>query len=98
MDTETAETVDVVGPLCTPLDVLGRGVKLPHVEVGDLIGVFQSGAYARSASPLHFLGHPTPPEVMVDGNVHRLIRQRGHLGDDLRDQSLQNSAAESLKS
>jgi len=79
------ETVDVVGPLCTPLDVLGRSVELPRVEEGDLIGVFQSGAYARSASPLGFLSHPAPPEVLVNGAEHSLIRRRGDLSDTLRD-------------
>ena len=84
---EAEEIVDVVGPLCTPLDVLGRGVSLPVTDVGDLVGVFQSGAYGRSASPLHFLGHATPPEVLAEGGAHRLIRRRGAIGDDLRDQN-----------
>jgi diaminopimelate decarboxylase len=93
LDGYEEETVDVVGPLCTPLDVLGRGVRLPRTDAGDLIGIFQSGAYGRSASPLHFLGHSTPPEVWVDGYVHRLIRRRGQLGDDLRDQCMHTSSA-----
>jgi diaminopimelate decarboxylase len=80
------ETVDVVGPLCTPLDVLARGVQLPHAEVGDLIGVLQSGAYARSASPLGFLSHPAPPEVWVDHGKDQLIRRRGAYADYLLDQ------------
>jgi diaminopimelate decarboxylase len=80
------EMVDVVGPLCTPLDVLARGVKLPLAEVGDLIGVFQSGAYARSASPLGFLSHAAPPEVWVDHGCHRLIRRRGEASDYVVDQ------------
>ena len=81
----TEETVDVVGPLCTPLDVLGRGVELPQTEVGDLIGIFQSGAYARTASPLGFLSHPSPPEVWVDQGVAHLIRGRGREDEYLRD-------------
>ncbi|HKT48023.1 MAG TPA: type III PLP-dependent enzyme [Candidatus Acidoferrales bacterium] len=80
-----AETVDVVGPLCTPLDVLARGVSLPAVAVGDLIGVFQSGAYARAASPLNFLSHRTPPEVWADSGRFELIRKRGDYSDSLRD-------------
>jgi diaminopimelate decarboxylase len=79
------ETVDVVGPLCTPLDVLARSVELPPIEEGDLLGVFQSGAYARSASPLGFLSHPSPPEVLVSGSMHCLIRRRGDLSDYMRD-------------
>ena len=62
------EEVDVVGPLCTPLDTLARAVKLPHTQIGDLIGIFQSGAYGLSASPQGFLSHPAPPEVFLNGS------------------------------
>src|SRR5690606_10192782 len=55
VDQPAAGPVDVVGPLCTPLDTLGRAVSLPAAEVGDLVLVLQSGAYARTASPLGFL-------------------------------------------
>jgi diaminopimelate decarboxylase len=57
--------VTVVGSLCTPLDVLGSDVDLPEATEGDLIVVFQAGAYGYSASPLHFLGHPLPAQVLV---------------------------------
>ncbi len=59
------ETASVVGPLCTPLDLLGERMELPQAEVGDLVVVFQSGAYGRSASPQGFLSHPDAPEVLV---------------------------------
>jgi len=59
------EVVTVVGPLCTPLDVLAAQMALPPAQVGDLIVVFQSGAYGLSASPTAFLGHPAPVEVLV---------------------------------
>ena len=81
------EIVEVVGPLCTPLDVLARGINLPVAEIGDLVGVFQSGAYARSSSPLGFLSHPAPPEIWIDKGGHRVIRRRGDPDDYLRDQS-----------
>lgn len=86
-DETGAGKVDVVGPLCTPLDVLARNVSLPPVEVGDLFVVFQSGAYARSASPLGFLSHVAPPEVWIDGEADEVIRRRGQVEDTLRDQS-----------
>jgi diaminopimelate decarboxylase len=60
-----SEIVDVVGPLCTPLDVLGRNMELPRAEVGDYIAVFNSGAYGYSASPLDFLSHPHPQEIFL---------------------------------
>ncbi|WP_020655382.1 pyridoxal-dependent decarboxylase, exosortase A system-associated [Massilia niastensis] len=59
------ETVSVVGPLCTPLDLLAERMELPRAEVGDLVVVFQSGAYGLSASPGGFLSHPDAVEVLV---------------------------------
>jgi diaminopimelate decarboxylase len=59
------ETVSVVGPLCTPLDLLGDGVDLAKAEEGDLVVVLQSGAYGLTASPLRFLSHPPPAEVFL---------------------------------
>jgi diaminopimelate decarboxylase len=59
------EQVSVVGPLCTPLDLLADRMELPVARVGDLVVVFQSGAYGASASPQAFLGHPACVEVLV---------------------------------
>jgi diaminopimelate decarboxylase len=59
------ETVSVVGPLCTPLDLLADQMEMSYAEAGDLIVVFQSGAYGLTASPTAFLGHPPPAEVLV---------------------------------
>ncbi|WP_410606656.1 pyridoxal-dependent decarboxylase, exosortase A system-associated [Amycolatopsis sp. lyj-109] len=59
------ETVTVVGCLCTPLDLLGDKVSLPGAAIGDLVAIFQAGAYGLTASPTAFLGHPAPPEVLV---------------------------------
>ncbi|ODT09697.1 MAG: diaminopimelate decarboxylase [Kaistia sp. SCN 65-12] len=61
-----APPVSVVGPLCTPLDTLGRAVALPALEVDGLIAVLQSGAYGPSASPGGFLSHPAPAELLVE--------------------------------
>lgn len=62
---EARETASVVGPLCTPLDLLADRMDLPVAEVGDLVVVYQSGAYGASASPQAFLGHPAVAEVLV---------------------------------
>jgi diaminopimelate decarboxylase len=59
------ECVDVVGCLCTPLDLLGDQVDFPRADIGDLIVIFQSGAYGLTASSNAFLSHPTPSEVLV---------------------------------
>ena len=65
IDEAGAERTSVVGPLCTPLDVLAKDVRLPELEPGDLVAVLQSGAYGRSASPHGFLGHPPPLELLI---------------------------------
>jgi diaminopimelate decarboxylase len=59
------EVASAVGPLCTPLDLLADRMELPVAQVGDLVVVFQSGAYGASASPQAFLGHPPCVEVLV---------------------------------
>src|SRR5690606_11527428 len=60
-----SEEVSVVGPLCTPLDLLAERMNLPAAGIGDLVVVFQSGAYGYTASPERFLGHPAAVEVLV---------------------------------
>lgn len=65
MDAPAEETVTVTGRLCTPLDVLARDVQLPWAGLGDLIAVFQSGAYAKSASPSGFLSHAEAGEILA---------------------------------
>lgn len=63
--TAADEAVTVVGCLCTPLDLLGADVELPDARVGDLVAIFQAGAYGLTASPTAFLSHPPPAEVLV---------------------------------
>ncbi|CAO4176695.1 hypothetical protein AFFFEF_02840 [Methylorubrum extorquens] len=67
----------VVGPLCTPLDMLARAAPLPSLTEGDLVAVLQSGAYGLTASPTGFLSHPVPAEVLVEGGQAAVIRARG---------------------
>jgi diaminopimelate decarboxylase len=97
LNANESESVEVVGPLCTPLDTLGRAAQLPAAEVGDLLGIFQSGAYARSASPLSFLSHPTPPEVWVEDGQDLLIRRRGNVEDYLLDVQSTASVVETFR-
>jgi len=59
------EVASVVGPLCTPLDLLADRMELAKAEEGDLIVVLQSGAYGLTASPLGFLSHPEPAEIIL---------------------------------
>ena len=65
MDADLTGTYSVVGCLCTPLDVLGADINLPAAQIGDLIVVFQAGAYGLTASPTAFLGHEAPIELLT---------------------------------
>ena len=63
---EPRESV-LAGPLCTPLDVFGRGSELPSLEPGELVTIPNVGAYGLTASLVALLGFDPPVEVVVDG-------------------------------
>jgi diaminopimelate decarboxylase len=82
------EPWQLAGPLCTPNDVLGKNVALPPLRAGDLVGVLRSGAYGPTASPVRFLSHGYPAEVLVhEGRAH-LVKERERPEDLLRGQHL----------
>ncbi|MGW6573438.1 diaminopimelate decarboxylase [Streptomyces sp. NPDC054945] len=87
-DEPSTETWNITGPLCTPNDTLGKKVSLPPLREGDLIGVERSGAYGPTASPVNFLSHGYPAEVLVnDGRAH-LVRSADSAEDLLAKQRL----------
>ncbi|MFE3323808.1 diaminopimelate decarboxylase [Streptomyces sp. NPDC059176] len=87
-DEEPTESWNVTGPLCTPNDTLGKKASLPPVREGDLVGVLRSGAYGPSASPVLFLSHGHPAEVLVlDGQAH-VVREPDECEDLMRKQHL----------
>ena len=63
--TTNKETVTIVGPLCTPLDILADKLTLPKASIGDYVVVHQSGAYGASASPKDFLSQPDVYEIFI---------------------------------
>ncbi|PYC66958.1 decarboxylase [Micromonospora arborensis] len=65
---EPVQVASLVGPLCTPGDVLARDVPLPDLAPGDVLEIPNAGAYGPSASLLAFLGRPAPAEVVVRGD------------------------------
>lgn len=59
------EVASVVGPLCTPLDLLADKMNLPVAQEGDWVVVFQSGAYGFTASPTAFLSQINCIEILI---------------------------------
>lgn len=79
---ETTQSASLVGPLCTPGDILGRDVSLPPLHPGDLVTIPNVGAYGLTASLLAFLGRPAPIEVTIRGrevvSASRLEQRRSY--------------------
>jgi diaminopimelate decarboxylase len=76
---EPVGKINLAGPLCTPLDRIAVGVSLPEISVGDLIAVHNSGAYGLTSSPIHFISHRPPREILVEGDELRDVTRA--LGD-----------------
>lgn len=67
-DSNTVETVDIVGNLCCAQDVLKEGFTGPALSVGDLIEVGNAGSYACTLTAGRFSSHLPPKELLVDGD------------------------------
>ncbi len=62
----TRVAYNLVGPLCTSIDILARQIELPTTTAGDILAIQMSGAYGYSASPQKFISHPSPRELWMD--------------------------------
>lgn len=61
---EETVVADVVGQLCTPLDLVGRKVEIPaDLAVGDVVAIPNVGAYGASGSLTNFLSRPAVLEA-----------------------------------
>jgi diaminopimelate decarboxylase len=71
---EGTRTYDVVGPVCETGDFLGKDRELA-IEAGDILAVRSSGAYGFSMSS-NYNSRPRAAEIMVDGDVATVVRER----------------------
>lgn len=81
LDRPVTGPATVTGLLLTPTDIIGQDIDLPDVEPGDVIGVFQSGAYGPSASITYMNGQGFPAEVLVHEGKAHLVRSRDTVED-----------------
>jgi diaminopimelate decarboxylase len=78
----------VGGPICTPIDVIAADAMLPRPEPGDIVGIFNAGAYGYTMSMMDFMSLGAPAEVMADrGKIH-IIRKSKPPGHVLKDQTI----------
>ncbi len=84
-DSTDDEVVNVTGPLCTPTDLLGQNISLAKSKVDDFIVISKAGAYGYTYSPILFLSHNSPKELLVtDREV--LLREKGNMEDLIKNQ------------
>ena len=74
---------DVVGPVCESADFFAKDRALPPVEAGDLLGIFDAGAYGFVMTS-HYNARPRPPEVLVEADTFRVVRKRESYEDLIR--------------
>lgn len=74
---------DVVGPICESGDFLAKEREMPMLKRGDLLGVFSAGAYGFAMSS-NYNSRPRAVEVLVDGAMYEIIRERESLKDIVR--------------
>ncbi len=69
------EEADVVGPICETGDTFATASPLPPMASGDLIAFRTAGAYGAVMAS-GYNARSLPPEVMVDGDDFRVVRER----------------------
>jgi len=80
MQAEHTELVNIAGPLCESGDFLGKERRLPAVEQGDLMAIFDVGAYGLAMSNQHTT-QPRPAMVLVNSGKAEVVRQRESFDD-----------------
>lgn len=80
-DSDSTESVDIVGNLCTSADSLGRKVTAPVLDEGDLVVIPNSGAYCQTTGLWGFNSQPLFSEAMLtrDGKLNYIEPQYGVL-------------------
>jgi diaminopimelate decarboxylase len=79
-------TADVVGPVCETGDFLARDRQIANVMPGDYLAVCTAGAYGFVQSS-NYNSRPRAPEVLVDGDRFRVVRERESYEDLVRGES-----------
>lgn len=74
---------DVCGNVCESADFFAKSRMIPEIHEGDILSVEVAGAYGMSMASMYQL-RPLPPEVLVSGSEHKLIRKRQTFSDILK--------------
>lgn len=75
-ESDYKEKVSIVGPLCTPEDCIGNDVLLPILKLNDYLIIKNSGAYGYTYSPVYFLSHESPYEILSLYGEDYILRRK----------------------
>jgi diaminopimelate decarboxylase len=84
---EEKNLMDVVGPVCESGDFFAQDRALPPLKSDDRIAVLSSGAYGFVMSS-NYNSRPLLPEVLVDGDHFKLVRERQTYEDLVKGESI----------
>ena len=87
MNMPEEDVYTIVGPICESGDVLAEDRRLPKIERGDIIAIFDTGAYGFVMSS-QYNGRPRCAEVLVEGKRWFVIREREDYSDLLYKQRI----------
>ncbi|MGE5611059.1 MAG: alanine racemase [Bacillota bacterium] len=62
----SSQRYDIFGPLCTSIDMLAHSAEFRDLDIGDVLAIRCSGAYGLTASPIHFISHEPPKEILIE--------------------------------
>ncbi|MGB9881381.1 MAG: diaminopimelate decarboxylase [Methanomassiliicoccales archaeon] len=78
---------DIVGPICESGDFLARDRLLPKLDEGDLLAVYDAGAYGFSMSS-QYNSRPRCRELLIYNGTVNIIREMETIDDILRHQKV----------
>ena len=79
------EIADIVGPVCETGDYLARGRHMPVLEQGELVAVFNAGAYGAVMAS-NYNTRALPAEVLIHNGTAHCIRARKTIDELLADE------------
>ncbi|MGZ7116097.1 MAG: diaminopimelate decarboxylase [Methanobacterium sp.] len=86
-DAENIQNIDIAGNICESGDLFARDRPMPKLDEGDILAIFNAGAYAFSMSS-QYNSRPRPMEVLVNNGESEVIRERETYADILSKQNI----------
>jgi diaminopimelate decarboxylase len=86
-DVKNTQTIDIAGNICESGDLFARDRPMPELEEGDVLAIFNAGAYGFSMSS-HYNSRPKPMEILVNNGKSEVIRERESFADILERQNI----------